>query len=304
MRIVTADERLAEPKGPKIVVAGRQGIGKTSLLRTLTPEQLARTLFISIESGQSSIPDVKVDEVQPETWEECRDIACLLAGPDLALANRDYGQKDEINPYSMAHYERLKGRDLERVVNGHDIWFVDSLSTATTWCVAWSKAQSSSWSDKKNIRDTQGMYGEIGRQLKAFFNQIQRGTKNTVVYTINTSLTKDDFGRASWGLILDGNAGKDELLRVVDVLAVMDFIPRDKIGLDTDEANPKIRALACLPECDDFPGIMPKCRTRAPDAPANEPFKPALDKYEPPNLGELLNRLTAPVATAERVAAE
>ena len=41
--IITADQRLAEPRGIKGCIFGKSGIGKTSLLWTLDP---ARTLFI------------------------------------------------------------------------------------------------------------------------------------------------------------------------------------------------------------------------------------------------------------------
>lgn len=291
MRIITADERLAEVNGPKVVIAGQQGIGKTSLLRTLSQEQLDKTLFFSIESGQSSIPDVAVKEVRPETWEECRDIACLLAGPDKAIADCDYGT-DEINPYSIAHHESLKDGPLAAAVDGYGIWFIDSVSTASTWLVAWGKSQSTAWSDKKRARDTLGMYGEIGRQWKAWFNQIQRGLPQTVIYIVNMSPTKDDYGRDSWSMIMDGRQGQDELLRVVDVAAAMGFVDRGKIGLEGDGA---VRALACRPECDDFPGFMPKCRT-------NVGGKTALDLYERPNLGALLDKLTpaAPVVAKKK----
>ena len=38
LQIISAAERLAEKRGHKIVVAGKSGVGKTSLVRTLDME--------------------------------------------------------------------------------------------------------------------------------------------------------------------------------------------------------------------------------------------------------------------------
>src|SRR5262249_59880078 len=44
MNIITVDQRLAEKTGAKILIAGPSGVGKTSLLRTMPPQTLEKTL--------------------------------------------------------------------------------------------------------------------------------------------------------------------------------------------------------------------------------------------------------------------
>jgi ABC-type arginine transport system ATPase subunit len=46
--IISADQRLSERRGAKILLVGPTGVGKSSQLRTLNP---ARTLFLDIEAG-------------------------------------------------------------------------------------------------------------------------------------------------------------------------------------------------------------------------------------------------------------
>ena len=79
--IITADQRLREKKGVKLVLLGKSGIGKTTQLKTL-PE--ASTLFVDLEAGDLAVRDWRGDCVRPSTWPEFRDLVVFLAGPNAA----------------------------------------------------------------------------------------------------------------------------------------------------------------------------------------------------------------------------
>jgi hypothetical protein len=85
--IVTADQRLAEPRGIKGCIFGGSGIGKTSLLWTLDPE---RTLFMDLEAGDVAIEGWQGDTIRPRTWMDCRDFAVFIGGPNPSLRGNSF----------------------------------------------------------------------------------------------------------------------------------------------------------------------------------------------------------------------
>jgi len=80
--IITADQRLAEPRGIKGCIFGKSGIGKTSLLWTLNA---STTQFMDLEAGDLAIEGWEGDSIRPRTWTECRDFAVFIGGPNPAL---------------------------------------------------------------------------------------------------------------------------------------------------------------------------------------------------------------------------
>ena len=150
LKIITADERLAEKRGHKIVVCGQSGVGKTTLARTLDPDT---TLFMDLEAGDAAIERWPIDVIRPKTWEECRDFACFLGGPNPALTPEQ--------PYSVVEYERVSqmyGDSIE-MMKKYDSIFVDSITVAGRLCFQYCLGHPDNKSDRTGKIDTRAVYG-------------------------------------------------------------------------------------------------------------------------------------------------
>ena len=82
MQIISADERLREQRGAKVLIVGPTGVGKTSLLRTLLSTS---ALFVDIEAGDLSVLDVPVPTIRLDDWPTARDLACRIGGPNKSF---------------------------------------------------------------------------------------------------------------------------------------------------------------------------------------------------------------------------
>jgi hypothetical protein len=262
MKIFTADQRLAEKNGPKILIVGPSGVGKTSLLRTLSSEMLASTLFVDIEAGDIAISDLSVASVRPRTWEECRDIACVLGGPNPALP--------ATTAYSEAHYnEVMKNPELAKLAAFSNL-FVDSLSAAGRLCFLHSERQPEAFTDrgKKDLRAT---YGVHARSMIQLLGQIQHSRKSTVVFVAVLEKNVDDFNVATWQPQIEGGKTGRELPAIVDEIITMAWV-------DFGDRKP-VRAFVCGENVWGYPAKDRSGR---------------LEQLEPPNLGALLEKLTGP----------
>ena len=161
MRIIGADERLAEKSGPKILIIGPSGIGKTSLLRTLRAETLATTLFVDIEAGDIAVADLSVASVRSRTWDECRDLACVLGGFNPALP--------ATVAYSEAHYnEVMKNPELAQL-GSFSVLFIDSVTAAARLCFIHSEQQPEAFTDRGR-KDLRAVYGLHARDRRVCGN--------------------------------------------------------------------------------------------------------------------------------------
>ena len=269
--IISADQRLAEPRGIKGTIFGKSGIGKTSLLWTLDP---ATTLFIDLEAGDLAIEGWSGDSVRPRTWAECRDFAVFIGGPNPAL--RD----DQV--YSDAHYAAVCERfgDPAALDRYHTV-FIDSITVAGRLCFQWCKGQPEAFSDKTGKPDVRGAYGLHGREMVAWLTHLQHTRAKNVWFVGILDEKLDDFNRRVFQPQIDGSKTGLELPGIVDEVLTMAEIK--------DESGTPYRAFVCQTiNSWNFPAKDRSGR---------------LDLIEEPHLGRLMAKIRGPVKPAsERLA--
>lgn len=209
--IISADERLAEKRGIKGCIFGKSGIGKTSLLWTLPPE---KTLFFDLEAGDLAIEGWAGDAVRPRTWQECRDFAVFIGGPNPALR--------EDQPYSQAHFDAVKERFGDpAAVEKYDTVFVDSITVAGRLCFQWCKGQPQAFSDKTGKPDTRGAYGLHGQEMIAWLTHLQHARGKNIWFVGILDEKLDDFNRRYFQPQIEGSKTGLELPGIVDQVITM-----------------------------------------------------------------------------------
>jgi hypothetical protein len=257
--IISADQRLAAPRSIKGCIFGKSGIGKTSLLWTLDP---ATTLFMDLEAGDLAIEGWAGDTIRPKTWDECRDFAVFIGGPNPAL-------RDD-QPYGQAHHAAVIARlgdpgqlDRYRTV------FIDSITVAGRLCFQWAKGQPEAFSDKTGKPDIRGAYGLHGREMIAWLTHLQHTRSKNIWFVGILDEKLDDFNRKQFVPQIDGAKTGLELPGIVDEVISM-------VELKDDEGEP-YRAFVCQ-TLNPF-GFPAKDRSGR------------LDMIEQPDLGRLMDKI-------------
>ena len=225
--IITADQRLAEPRGIKGCIFGKSGIGKTSLLWSLDP---ASTLFIDLEAGDLAIEGWPGDTLRPRTWGECRDLAVYIGGPNPAL------RSDQ--PYSEAHFSGVAEQYGDpAALDRYETIFVDSITVAGRLCFQWCRGQPEAFSDKTGKPDIRGAYGLHGREMIGWLTHLQHTRAKNVWFVGILDEKLDDFNRRVFTPQIDGSKTGLELPGIVDEVVSM-------VELKADDGSP-YRAFVC-----------------------------------------------------------
>jgi len=258
LKIISADERMARRHGVKALILGVAGVGKTSLLRTLNPET---TLFLDFEAGDLAVQDVPCDQVTPKTWKECRDLACFLAGPDINLP------PDAV--YGAEHYEAVQQEYGDTDLSKYETYFIDSITVAGRICFKWCEQQPECRTKSGDV-DTRSTYGLHGREMIKWITQLQHAREKNVIFVGLLDEVKDDFGRVSYAMQVEGQKTGREMPGIVDEVLTMCII--------TPEEGDPYRAFISHPD-NEF-GFPAKDRSGL------------LDRLEAPDLNSLFKKLT------------
>jgi len=225
--IILADQRLAERRGIKAAIFGRSGIGKTSLLWTLHPDA---TLFFDLEAGDLAIEGWSGDTIRPRTWDECRDFAVFIGGPNPAIPDG--------RPYSQRHFNEACARFGDpRALDKYATIFVDSITVAGRLCFQWAKEQPEAFSEKTGKPDVRGAYGLHGREMIGWITHLQHTRMKDVFFVGILDEKLDDFNRKIFAPQIDGAKTGLELPGIVDEVLTMTEL--------ADAANQLHRVFVC-----------------------------------------------------------
>ncbi|MDR0753355.1 MAG: ATP-binding protein, partial [Holosporaceae bacterium] len=215
MQIISADERLKLQTGVKAAIFGCYGVGKTSLLKTLDEP----TLCLDFEAGLLAVQEWSGDSISVRTWEDARDIACLIGGANPALKAS--------SAYSQKHFEAMKAKYKDWDFLKYACIFIDSITIASKLCLTWCKMQPESFSEKSGKPDTRSAYGLLASEMSSWLNQFQHIPDKDVIIVGLLEQKTDDFNRINWLPQIEGSKTTNELPGIVDEVISMVFMKDD-----------------------------------------------------------------------------
>ena len=220
MKIQTFEERKMERNsGISLLIAGKSGVGKTSLVNDLKDP----VLLIDMEAGDLSVKNKLCDTIKVRTVEELFDLAVIIGGANPAII-------DEKEWFSQAHYDRVNdavgGR--EKFLGKYKTIMFDSLTEMGRIFLKWAEKQpENNVNGKLNLR---GCYGDLARHGLRLLHHLKHTSDINIIFVSILEEVLDDFNRKSYSLQIEGAKIAKELAGILDEVFTMDFKKSDKDG--------------------------------------------------------------------------
>jgi hypothetical protein len=269
LRIVTADQRLAEANSKvTMVIVGPSGVGKTSLLRTVSPNT---TLCLDFEAGLKSVQDWRGDSIPIRTFPDALDIACLIGGVNPAASPEQ--------PFSEAHCRHVAQLypELVQMIATKRLIFVDSITDLTRQAMDWAKTRPEAFSEKTGKPDVRGAYGLLAREVIGLLKHLQHAPGKSVIFVGILEKVTDDLNRTTWQPQLEGGKVARELPGIVDQVCTLSLFTPEREGWRHAPDRGEVRRLVC--------------RAGNPFALPAKDRSGRLDVTEPPDLAALLAKI-------------
>lgn len=223
IEVFTADEyRSSTFDRTSIAIFGPAGIGKTSLLKTLPPDQ---TVCVDIEAGLKPVQHWGGARIKIGNFADFQDFVAAVAGADLAVSPQEF--------FSQAHVENVRhryaGTRVQRVA-AMPIIFVDSITDLTRLAMLHAKQQPEAFSGRTGRQDLRGAYGILAQQIIHALKHLQHARGKTVIFSGLLDRIQDEFGNVSWAPQMEGSKAGRELPGIVDQVCTMHFFARDEGG--------------------------------------------------------------------------
>jgi hypothetical protein len=276
LKLITADERLSEAAN-KVTMAifGAAGMGKTSLLHTLPPED---TLFLDLEAGMKSVQTWRGTSISLRSWEDATDIACLIGGVNPSRSSDETYSEQHYN-YVMEQY----GKDID--IPKYRTIFVDSISELTRIAMAWAQKQPAAFSEKTGKPDARNAFGLMGREVERLLKHIQHAPGKNAIFVGGLEKKVDDYNRETWELQTEGAKTGAVLPFIVDQVITMSMFDYDESGWHHVPGKGEYRALVCK--------TPNPWNLLAKDRSGN------LEMIEEPHLGKLMDKINRPARPSD-----
>lgn len=271
VRIITADERLSAANNKtSVAIFGPSGVGKTTLLKSLPPEQ---TVCLDLEAGMKSVQDWPGASIPVRSFIDFRDLVVLIGGADPAA--------DPSAWYSAQHLQHVRGiyagSGLEEFLASKSIVFVDSITDLTRQVMTYARQQPEAISERTGKPDVRGAYGLLGRDVIQALKHLQHAPGKTVIFVGVLEKVTDEFSATTWQPQMEGSKAGRELPGIVDQVLSLHLFSRDADGGYVLDEKASERRFVC--RAGNPFGLPAKDRSGR------------LDMTEPPDLGALLAKI-------------